>query len=328
MKGLPRTSLTGRRVRASGSSGAERPQVDQGGRMSSRKSRAFSFEFFPPKGEQGVERLRETTRALAPLSPQYVSVTFGAGGSTREGTFQTVRHIMQTTELEVVPHLSCLGVSREALQDVLQRYRALGVRRIVALRGDRPRDGTNIPGGPFNYASELVAVIQQFGGFATTVGCYPEFHPECPDARADIGHFVHKVRCGADEAITQYFYNNDAYYAFVDNVRRLGVEIPIIAGLMPITDYAQVARFSSYCGAEIPAWIHKRMQSFAGDVASQRALGIEIATRQAEDLLRRGAPGIHFYTLNKAEATLRIWKNLGLFPVSTDVLAQSSSASL
>jgi methylenetetrahydrofolate reductase (NADPH) len=294
--------------------------------MGTRKSRSFSFEFFPPKGEQGVERLREATQKLAPLSPHYVSVTFGAGGSTRDGTFQTVRHIMQTTELEVVPHLSCLGVSRETLQDVLQRYRSLGVRRIVALRGDRPRDGSSLPAGPFQYADQLVAFIKQFGGFSSTVGCYPEFHPESTDARSDIANFVRKVQAGADEAISQYFFNNDAYYAFVDNVRRLGVDIPIIAGLMPITDYAQIAKFSAFCGAQIPVWIQKRMESFADDPASQRAFGLEIATRQAEDLLRQGAPGIHFYTLNKAEATLRIWKNLGLFPVSKEAPARTQRA--
>jgi len=295
--------------------------------MGTRKSRAFSFEFFPPKGEQGTERLRETIRVLAPLKPQYVSVTFGAGGSTRDGTYHTAREIQQTTGLEVVPHLSCLGSSRETLRQTLERYRSLGVRRIVALRGDKPNNGTSLPPGPFNFANELVAFIRQFGGFSVTVGCYPEFHPESPDPQTDLKHFVSKVRAGADEAITQYFFNNDAYYAFVDSARRLGVDVPIIAGLMPITDYRQIARFSAFCGAEIPLWIKKRMESFADDPPSQKAFGIEIATRQAEDLLRGGAPGIHFYTLNKAEATLRVWKNLGLFPAPRDLAPFALSAS-
>src|SRR5712691_9487692 len=296
--------------------------------MGTRKTRAFSFEFFPPKGEQGTERLRETVRHLSPLKPQYISVTFGAGGSTKDGTYQTARHIQKTTDLHVVPHLSCLGVSREAIQETLERYRELGVRRIVALRGDKPLGGHGGPPGPFKYANELVAFIRQFGGFSISVGCYPEFHPESPDPQTCLKNFVRKVKAGADEAITQYFFNNDAYYAFVDSARRLGVDIPIVAGLMPITDYQQVARFSSFCGADIPLWIRKRMEAFADDPPSQKAFGIEIATRQAEDLLRRGAPGIHFYTLNKAEATLRIWKNLGLFPALKELTPLPVSASV
>jgi methylenetetrahydrofolate reductase (NADPH) len=272
----------------------------------------LSFEFFPPKDEKGSARLDETARQLGPLSPEYVSVTFGAGGSTRDGTYQTVRHLAETAGVTVVPHLSCLGISREALRELLERYRAMGVTRIVALRGDVPRGGESSAEGPFSHANELVAFIREFGGFSISVGCYPEFHPESPDPETDVRHFVAKVRAGADEAITQYFFNNDAYSAFIDNVHRHRVDVPIIAGLMPITDYQQIARFSGFCGAEIPAWIRKRMESMAGDAASQKAFGIELATRQVEDLLRRGAPGIHVYTLNKAEATLRIWKNLGL----------------
>ncbi|HKQ69852.1 MAG TPA: methylenetetrahydrofolate reductase [NAD(P)H] [Polyangiaceae bacterium] len=294
--------------------------------MSIRKARAFSFEFFPPKDDQSAARLKETTRILAPLRPQYVSVTFGAGGTTRDGTYQAVRHIQESTGLEVVPHLSCLGTSREALQETLERYKSIGVKRIVALRGDKPQGGQPFSHGPFKYGSELVAFIRQFGGFSIAVGCYPEFHPESPDPVADLRNFVRKVEAGADQAISQYFFNNDAYYAFVDSVRRLGCEVPIHAGLMPITDFKQIARFSSFCGADIPAWIRKRMEGFAADPASQKAFGIEIATRQAEDLLRQGCPGIHFYTLNKAEATLRIWKNLGLFPAPSELTALGISA--
>jgi methylenetetrahydrofolate reductase (NADPH) len=296
--------------------------------MGARKGKAFSFEFFPPKGEQGSARLGETVRLLAPLRPHYVSVTFGAGGSTRDGTYQTARHIQQTTGLTVIPHLSCLGVSRASLEDILERYRTLGVHRIVALRGDKRKDGASLPPGPFKYANELVEFIRKVGGFSITVGCYPEFHPESPDPQTDIKNFARKVQAGADEAITQYFFNNDAYYAFVENVSRMGIDVPIIAGLMPITDYKQIARFSAFCGADIPAWIRKRMEAFADDPPSQKAFGIEIATRQAEDLLRHGAPGIHFYTLNKAEATLRVWKNLGLFPAPRELGPEAPSVTL
>jgi methylenetetrahydrofolate reductase (NADPH) len=298
--------------------------------MSSRKTRSFSFEFFPPKDDRGAARLDETVRQLAPLRPQYVSVTFGAGGSTRDGTYQAVRHIGSATGLTAVPHLSCLGVGRDALGELLERYRALGVRRIVALRGDKPRQGAALASGAFKHANELVTFIRQFGGFSISVGCYPESHPESPDPETDVRNFVRKVRAGADEAITQYFFNNDAYSAFVDSVRRHHVDVPIVAGLMPIADYPQIARFSAFCGAEIPAWIRKRMESLADDPASQKAFGIELATRQVEDLLRRGAPGIHFYTLNKAEAALRICTNLGLGPAASEIapaLVASASAS-
>jgi methylenetetrahydrofolate reductase (NADPH) len=298
--------------------------------MSGRHTRAFSFEFFPPKNEQGAAKLTEASRALASLKPHYVSVTFGAGGSTREGTYQTVRELQQTTGLEVVPHLSCVGVRREEIRPLLDSYRALGVRRIVALRGDLPKDPPNAasvpPKGSLRYANELVAYIQELGGFSVTVGCYPEFHPEAKDPATDMKNFVRKVRAGADEAITQYFFNNDAYYAFVDGVRRLGVDVPIIPGLMPITEYKQIARFSGFCGAEIPLWIRKRMEALADDPPSQKALGIEIATRQAEDLLRRGAPGLHFYTLNRSEATVRIWKNLGLSGAASQGFAAAAGA--
>jgi methylenetetrahydrofolate reductase (NADPH) len=295
--------------------------------MSGRHARAFSFEFFPPKNDQGTDKLLETSRALAPLKPHYVSVTFGAGGSTREGTLRTVTQLKKTTGLEVVPHLSCIGTTREEVHPILEQYRALGVRRVVALRGDLPKD-TPAPrsGASFRYANELVAYIKELGGFSVSVGCYPEFHPEAPDPVTDMKNFVRKVRAGADEAITQYFFSNEAYWSFVDGVRRMGVEVPIIPGLMPITDFSQIARFSSFCGADIPLWIKKRMEAMKGDLASQKALGIEIATRQAEDLLRRGAPGLHFYTLNRAEATVRIWKNLGLSSSPSQELAASASA--
>jgi methylenetetrahydrofolate reductase (NADPH) len=256
--------------------------------------RGFSFEFFPPKSDAGR-----------------VSVTFGAGGSTREGSFQTASEIIRTTNLDVTPHLSCIGSTRAQLAAQLDTYRAIGVKRVVALRGDVPEAEAQLPRA-FAYANELVDFIRQYGGFEISVAAYPEFHPEAPSPETDIANFVRKAQAGATEAITQYFYSNDAYYRFLEWVRRLGLEIPIVPGIMPLTDFAQVERFSKFCGADIPAWIRKRMHSLEGDTRGQEELGIELATRQAEELLRSGAPGLHFYTLNRAEPTLRIWHSLGL----------------
>jgi methylenetetrahydrofolate reductase (NADPH) len=274
-------------------------------------SRGFSFEFFPPKGEVGRQRLNKTVARLAPLRPRFVSVTFGAGGSTREGSFHTASEIMRSSDLDVTPHLSCIGSTRDQIAEQLETYRTIGVRHIVALRGDVPADEPN-PTRAFRHANELVAFIREFGGFRVSVACYPEFHPEAPNPSEDVANFVRKVEAGADEAITQYFYNNDAYFRFVDWTRRLGVDVPIIPGLMPLTDYKQVVRFSKFCGAEIPQWIRSQMEHVQDEPDAQEALGIDIATWQADALLRGGAPGIHFYTLNRAEPTLRVWQNLGL----------------
>jgi methylenetetrahydrofolate reductase (NADPH) len=284
-------------------------------------TRGFSFEFFPPKTDLGRSRLAKTVQKLALLRPSFVSVTFGAGGSTREGSFQTCSEIIRTTDLEVTPHLSCIGSTREQIAAHLDTYRAIGVKRVVALRGDVPESEAELPRA-FAYASELVAFIRECGGFQISVAAYPEFHPEAASPNADVDNFVRKVRAGATEAITQYFYSNDAYYRFLDWVHRLGVEIPIVPGIMPLTDFAQVARFSQFCGADIPGWLRKRMQALEGDALGQEELGVEIATRQAEDLLRNGAPGLHFYTLNRADATTRIWHNLGLAHAESDVRAQ------
>jgi methylenetetrahydrofolate reductase (NADPH) len=273
--------------------------------------RGFSLEFFPPKTEQGRTRLSKVVQRLSLLRPSFVSVTFGAGGSAREGSFQTASEIIRTVNLEVAPHLSCIGSTREEIAAMLDTYREIGVKRIVALRGDVPPSEPDLPRA-FRYANELVSFIREAGGFDISVAAYPEFHPEAVSAVADVENFVRKVRAGASEAITQYFYSNDAYYRFREWVQRMGVEIPIVPGVMPITDFAQVARFSQFCGAEIPGWIRKRMQLLAEDAHGQEELGIELATRQAEDLLRNGAPGIHFYTLNRAEPTSRVWSNLGL----------------
>lgn len=270
-----------------------------------------SFEFFPPKTLAGRSRLTRTAQQLAQLRPSFVSVTFGAGGSTREGSFQTASEIMRATDLEVTPHLSCIGSTREQVAAQLETYHAIGVRRVVALRGDVPDNERDLPRA-FQHADELVAFIRARGGFHISVACYPEFHPEAASPQADIENFVRKVRAGADEAITQYFYSNDAYYRFVEWVRRLGVETPIVPGLMPLTDYRQVARFSQFCGADLPLWVRKRMEALGDDAASQEELGIELAIRQAEELLRNGAPGLHVYTLNRAEPTLRIFEALGL----------------
>lgn len=273
--------------------------------------RGHSFEFFPPKTDASRQRLAKTVQQLAPLRPSFVSVTFGAGGSTREGSFQTASEILRTTNLEVTPHLSCIGSTREQIADLLDTYRAIGVKRVVALRGDVPEREAEQPRA-FAYANELVEFIREHGGFEISVAAYPEFHPESHSPEHDVTNFARKVRAGATEAITQYFYCNDAYFRFLDWVQRLGVDIPIVPGIMPLTDFAQVERFSKFCGAEIPAWIRKRMLALAGDARGQEELGIELASRQAEELLRSGAPGLHFYTLNRAEPTLRVWHNLGL----------------
>lgn len=271
------------------------------------KMTEHSIEFFPPRGEQ---RLREVIDALLPLQPAFASVTFGAGGSTRERTFDTVRMIQAHCALEPVPHLSCISSTRDGIHEILQRYRDQGIKRIVALRGDLP-EGMENP-GEFHYANELVAFIKDFGGFEIHVAAYPEPHPQAISALTDLEYFVRKVKAGADVAITQYFYNNNAYYQFVEDAQRRGVDIPIVAGVMPFVSYAQVERFSKLCGAEIPRFIRERMAAYADDAASQIQFGIELVTRQCQDLLRQGVPGLHFYTLNQTEPTKTIWENLGL----------------
>ncbi len=276
--------------------------------------RSFSFEFYPPKTAAGRDRFLGTIRALEALRPSYVSVTFGAGGSTREKTFETVQLIRQTTSLCAIPHISCITSTRAEIHAYLKRYVEAGIPKVVALRGDRPRDGTPLPpeGAGFRHADELVAYIKaEFPSLRIAVACYPEFHPESPTPESDLRYFAQKVRAGADAAITQYFFNNAAYYRFRDDAAALGVDVPIYVGLMPIWNWQQVRRFSEFCGADLPRWIVRRMEAFEGDPASQRALGVEIAVQQVEDLLAQGAPGIHFYTLNRAEPILRIYEGLG-----------------
>ncbi|MGA7802278.1 MAG: methylenetetrahydrofolate reductase [NAD(P)H] [Gammaproteobacteria bacterium] len=281
-------------------------------------SQAFSFEFFPPKTPEGMEKLRATRDALANLNPRFFSVTFGAGGSTRERTFETVLEIQQTSGIESAPHLSCIGSTRSSIREILTTYREAGVHHIVALRGDMPSGMREA--GEFRYANELVEFIRAETGdyFHVEVAAYPEFHPQAPNAQRDMENFKRKVESGADSAITQYFYNPYAYFRFVDSCERMGVQLPVVPGIMPITNYSQLARFSDACGAEIPRWIRKRLEAMGDDRSAIRAFGEDVVTELCHALLEQGAPGLHFYTLNQAEPTIAIWKNLGLgAPVQT-----------
>jgi methylenetetrahydrofolate reductase (NADPH) len=269
----------------------------------------ISFEFFPPKTPDGVDKLRATRAQLAPLKPKFVSVTFGAGGSTQQGTLDTVLD-MAKDGLEAAPHLSCIGSSKESLRAILERYRSNGIRHIVALRGDLPSGMGEV--GELRYASELVAFIRAEHGdwFHIEVAGYPEYHPQARSPKHDIENFARKVKAGANAAITQYFYNADAYFRFVDEARKLGVDVPIVPGIMPITNYSQLMRFSEMCGAEVPRWIAKRLESFGDDREAIRAFGLDVVTQLCERLVEEGAPGLHFYTLNAATATKAICERL------------------
>jgi methylenetetrahydrofolate reductase (NADPH) len=274
--------------------------------------RNFSFEFFPPKTPEGADKLRAVRARLAALQPQFFSVTFGAGGSTREGTWNTVTEIARAG-LAVAPHISCIGTTRADVARLVGDYRAQGIRRLVALRGDMP-SGAGAGGGDFRYANELVAFIRAETGdwFHIEVAAYPEFHPQARSADDDLRNFARKVAAGANSAITQYFYNSDAYFRFVEEAQKLRVEVPIVPGIMPITNFSQLARFSDACGAEIPRWIRLRLQGFGDDRESIRAFGLDVVTDLCDQLLAAGAPGLHFYTMNQAEPTLELWSRLGL----------------
>lgn len=271
----------------------------------------YSFEFFPPRTEAGEEKLRGVQQRLAKLDPGFFSVTYGAGGSTKDGTRQLVLDI-HATGSTVAPHLSFGGSSEGDIRALLEQYRDTGVSRVVALRGDIP-SGTG-PATQYYYANELVEFIRRSTGdhFHIDVACYPEIHPQSESYDRDIHFFKKKVDAGANSAITQYFYNPDAYFHFVEACQKAGIDIPIVPGIMPITNYAKLARFSDSCGAEIPRWIRKRLQGYGDDSESIRAFGEDVVTDLCEKLLAGGAPGLHFYTLNQAEAVEKLWHNLAL----------------
>lgn len=274
-------------------------------------ARTLSFELFPPQTPEGLEKLRVTRSQLAQLHPAYFSVTYGAGGSTRDRTFGVVQEL-QAEGQKVAPHLSCVAATKASTAEMLERYRASGIDRIVALRGDLPSGMVEI--GEFRYASDLVAFIRErFGdAFHIEVAAYPEYHPQARSAEDDLRNFERKVKAGANAAITQYFFNADAYYYFRDQCEALGIAIPIVPGIMPISRFTQLARFSDACGAEIPRWIRRKLEGFGDDAASVRAFGLDVVTRLCDDLLRNGAPGLHFYTLNQAGAVTTVWQRLGL----------------
>lgn len=259
----------------------------------------ISFEFFPPKTAEGVAKLRQTRKQLAQFEPKFFSVTFGAGGSTRDRTLETVLEI-QSEGFEAAPHISSVSSSKEEISGLLAEYRARDIRHLVALRGDLPSG--EVSAGDFRHANELVAFIRQETGdwFEIEVAAYPEFHPEAHSPAADLRHFKQKVDAGANAAITQYFYNVDAYFNFMDQCGALGITVPIVPGIMPIYNYTQLSRFSGVCGAEIPRWLRLRLQDYGDDMASLRALGLDVVTDLCEQLLSGGAPGLHFYTLNQA----------------------------
>ena len=270
----------------------------------------ISFEFFPPKTDEQRATLEAALPKLKALSPDYVSVTFGAGGSTLSYTPETVQRLREHHKLDAAPHLSCVGGTRDEIRALLQKYKSMGCKRIVALRGDLPSGMASY--GDFRYASELVEFIRnEFdGAFHIEVACYPEMHPQANDAHADLKNFAAKVKAGADGAITQYFFNPDAYFRFVDEARRHGIKIPIVAGVMPISQYSQLRRFSDMCGAEIPRWIAKRLESFRDDADAIREFGADVVADLCRKLIAGGAPGIHFYTLNRARATLAIHERM------------------
>ncbi|MDH5370729.1 MAG: methylenetetrahydrofolate reductase [NAD(P)H] [Gammaproteobacteria bacterium] len=271
----------------------------------------FSFEFFPPKTSEGAEKLINVREKLAVLKPKYFSVTFGAGGSTQQGTFDTVTSI-QKAGYNAAPHLSCVGSTKENVREILKSYMDKGINRIVALRGDMPSGTHDI--GEFRFANELVEFIRAETNdhFHIEVAAYPEFHPQASSAENDLNNFKRKIDAGADSAITQYFFNPDAYFRFVDDCEDLGINVPIVPGIMPITNYTQLARFSDMCGAEIPRWIRKRLEGYGDDRDSIKAFGEEVVSEMCHQLLEAGAPGLHFYTMNISTPTLAICGNLGL----------------
>lgn len=271
----------------------------------------ISIEFFPPQTPEGVEKLRATRAELAKLQPEFFSVTYGAGGSTRERTFAIVREIA-SEGFDAAPHLSCIGSTRESIREILAEFKSAGIRRIVALRGDLPSGMAEA--GEFRYANELVEFIRAETGdqFSLEVAAYPEWHPQARSPKDDLDAFARKVKAGANSAITQYFYNADAYFHFVDEAHALGVDIPIVPGIMPIVGFTKLARFSDACGADLPRWMRKKFESFGDDSDSIRAFGLDLVTELCERLLKGGAPGLHFYSMNQSAPTCEICRRLGL----------------
>lgn len=271
----------------------------------------ISFEFFPPKTEEAREKLLAVSQKLGQLDPAYFSVTFGAGGSTQQGTIDTVLDIKQQG-FSAAPHLSCVGSTKENIREILGNYKNHGIDRIVALRGDIPSGTLDV--GEFRYANELVAFIRQETGdhFHIEVAAYPEIHPQAKNAQTDLANFKRKVEAGANSAITQYFFNLDAYLHFVEDCDKMGLTVPIVPGIMPITNYSQLARFSDMCGSEIPRWIRKRLEGFADDRESIKAFGTDVVSELCQNLLDKGCPGLHFYSMNQAESSLAICRNLGV----------------
>jgi methylenetetrahydrofolate reductase (NADPH) len=277
------------------------------------QDRRYSFEFFPTKTDAGHEKLIATARQLASYNPDFFSCTYGAGGSTRDRTLNTVLQLESEVKVAAAPHLSCVGDSKDDLRSLLGQYKAAGITRIVALRGDLP-SGMGMASGELRHANDLVNFIREETGnhFHVEVAAYPEMHPQARNFEDDLRNFVRKVDAGANSAITQYFFNADSYFYFVERVQQMGVNIPIVPGIMPITNYSKLARFSDACGAEIPRWIRKQLEAYGDDSQSIQAFGEQVITEMCDRLLQGGAPGLHFYTLNQAEPSLAIWNNLKL----------------
>lgn len=283
----------------------------------------MSFEFFPPKTTDGVAHLHEAAVELASHHPDFFSVTFGAGGSTREGTVETTKLLQKQTPIPITPHISCIGASQYDLCDLLELYKNLGVERIVALRGDLPSG--MVESGEFQFASDLVELIRKETGdyFHLTVAAYPEVHPQAQNAHTDIHNLKRKFEAGANSAITQYFFNPDSYFYFLDECEKNNINLPIIPGIMPITQFTKLVRFSHVCGAEIPRWLYKRLEAYGDDIESIQAFGLEVVYNLCRSLLGGGAPGLHFYTLNRAHASIELLKLLGLTNVDRDVAVEA-----
>ncbi len=277
------------------------------------QDRPLSFEFFPTKTDAGHEKLMGVARQLAAYKPDFFSCTYGAGGSTRDRTLNTVLQLENEVNVPAAPHLSCVGDSKQDLRGLLDQYKAAGIKRIVALRGDLP-SGMGMSSGELRHANDLVEFIRTETGdhFHIEVAAYPEMHPQARNFEDDLVNFARKANAGASSAITQYFFNADSYFYFVERVQKLGVNIPIVPGIMPITNYSKLARFSDACGAEIPRWVRKQLEAYGDDVKSIQAFGEQVITQMCERLLQGGAPGLHFYTLNQAEPSLAVWNNLKL----------------